>query len=155
MTFIVYRLFFGIAMRKIVFFFLPILSSCEHYEQNHGLYKNDIQNIIKIKIKDSKEVVAEIVGFPTLIEPEHPNIWYYISQKHDMTYIASQKILSKKAFKLVFDQNDRLIECREIVLENNPRIFDKDKTDVEPYEEDFLKDVFGNIRSYGMAIPQM
>jgi hypothetical protein len=85
-------------MRKFLFCFVILLSSCASRNIQHGIVPKEI------KIGERREKVLEIIGQES-IKSNDDHCFYYIAQKSQSTYFLRPRTLNFDIQKICFEGN--------------------------------------------------
>ncbi len=85
-----------------------ILSGCAHQMQIQQGIVFQASQIAELQVGMSQDQVTYILGTPNLVDPYHPNSWYYIYTNQE-----SHQPMTERKLVVNFDANQKVLNWQE------------------------------------------
>ncbi len=82
----------------------------------HGYSSLDMELRDRIKLGDSKEAVADLLGSPTFSSKHDDKIWYYVSSKIKQYRFFQKRKCSSKSLQITFNDNNIVDYINYIII---------------------------------------
>ena len=128
-----------------------VLGACTPTETVRGDMLQDYQLATVQVGSDTQADVVREIGSPTTVAPFDDKTWYYIGQDTKKYGPLDPKIVKERVIRVVFDDQGKVAEVRDVTHLRDPVPYSRDKTPTSGNQITLPQQLLGNLGKFNNA----